>query len=57
MGLFDKAKNLAKGNADKVAEGVDKATDVVDDKTDGKYSEHLDKVDDAAEKFAGGNDD
>lgn len=57
MGLFDKAKKLAEDNADKVADGVDKATDVVDDKTGGKYSDHLEKVDEAAEKFAGSNDD
>lgn len=56
MGLFDKAKAMLNKNKDKVADGVDKATDVIDDKTDGKHSEHLDKVDDAAEKFAGGTD-
>lgn len=56
MGLFDKVKKLAEGNKDKVAEGVDKATDVVDSKTDGKHTEHLDKVDDAAAKFAGKDD-
>lgn len=56
MGLFDKAKDLVNKNKDKVADGVDKATDVIDDKTGGKHSEHLDKVDDAAEKFAGGSD-
>jgi len=56
MGLFDKAKKLVEGNKDKVADGVDKATDVVDDKTGGKHTEHLDKVDDAADKFAGKDD-
>ena len=56
MGLFDKAKKLVEGNKDKVADGVDKATDVVDDKTGGKHTEHLDKVDDAAAKFAGDDD-
>ncbi len=56
MGLFDKAKKLADDNKDKIAEGVDKATDVADDKTGGKYTEHLDKVDDAAAEFAGTDD-
>jgi len=56
MGLFDKAKKLVEGNKDKVADGVDKATDVADSKTGGKHTEHLDKVDDAAEKFAGEDD-
>lgn len=50
MGLFDKLKKTAKDNADKVTGAVDKATDMVDDKTGGKYSDHLDKVDDAVEK-------
>ena len=57
MGLFDKAKKMADGNKDKIADGVDKATDVADDKTGGKHSEHLDKVDDAADKWADKNDD
>lgn len=52
MGLFDKAKDLANKNKDKIADGVDQATDIADDKTGGEHSEHLDKVDDAARKFA-----
>ncbi|MDE0804913.1 MAG: antitoxin [Acidimicrobiales bacterium] len=59
MGLFDKlkknagkAKDLAEQNADKIADGVDKATDAIDKKTKGKFSDHLDKVDGAAEDFA-----
>ncbi len=50
MGLFDKAKNLASEHGDKIAEGVDKATDAVDEKTGGKFSDQLDKVDDAVDK-------
>ena len=48
----DKAIDAAEGSGDKIASGVDKATDFVDDKTGGKYSEHLDKVDDAANELA-----
>jgi hypothetical protein len=44
-----KAKELAAEHGDKVVQGVDKATDVVDDKTGGKYTEHLQKADDATE--------
>ena len=51
MGILDKAKNLAMKNKRKVAQGVDKATDVVDEKTGGKHKDKLDKVDDAARKF------
>jgi hypothetical protein len=47
----DKAKDLMESQGDKIAEGVDKATDVVDDKTGGKYADHLDKVDDMADKL------
>lgn len=56
MGILDKVKGLLNKNKDKVADGVDKVTDVIDDKTGGKHTEHLDKVDDAAEKFAGDAD-
>jgi hypothetical protein len=49
MGLLDKIKGMIGGNADKVVDGVDKATDMVDDKTGGKFTEQLDKVDDAVE--------
>ena len=61
MGLFnkrnlDKAKKLAEKNAAKIAGGVDKATDVVNKKTKGKYADKLEKVDQAAHKFAGQSD-
>lgn len=67
MGLMDKLKGLTgkKGKAtevveehgDKVAEAVDKATDVVDDKTGGKFTDQLDKVDDAVAKAVSADDD
>lgn len=47
MGLFNKAKKAATDNADKVEEVVDKAADLIDEKTGGKYS---DKLDQAGEK-------
>lgn len=46
--IADKAKDLISGNADKVDEGIDKAADLVDEKTGGKYTE---QVDAAAEKL------
>lgn len=49
MGLLDKIKGMLGGNADKVKEGIDKAGDMVDDKTGGKYS---DKIEMAEEKIA-----
>ena len=47
MGLMDKIKAMISGNTDKVKEGVEKAGDMVDDKTGGKFG---DKVDMAQEK-------
>jgi len=48
MGLLDKIKGLIGGNADKVKQGIDKAGDMVDEKTGGKFS---DKIDMAEEKI------
>ena len=48
MGLLDKIKGMLGGNVDKVKEGVDKAGDMVDEKTGGKFS---DKIDMAEEKI------
>ncbi|MAT06310.1 MAG: hypothetical protein CL424_14830 [Acidimicrobiaceae bacterium] len=58
MGLFNtrninKAKRLFEKNKGKIGSTVDKATDTIDKKTGGKYSDHLKKVDDAAKKLAG----
>lgn len=45
------AKNLVDKNGDKIAAGVNKATDIVDKKTKGKHSEKLSKIDDMAKKL------
>ncbi|MCV7399794.1 antitoxin [Mycobacterium fragae] len=50
MGFLDKAKQLLSQNADKVEQAIDKAGDIVDDKTSGKYKDAVDKVQDAAKK-------
>ena len=50
MGLVDKVKNLLSKNADKVETAIDKAGDVVDQKTQGKYTDTVNKVQDAAKK-------
>jgi hypothetical protein len=49
--LAKKAKDFADKNGDKVASAVTKATDVVDKKTKGKYSDKLEKIDEAAKKL------
>jgi hypothetical protein len=43
MGIFDKAKDALSGQQDKVDAGVEKAGDVVDEKTGDKYTEHVDQ--------------
>ncbi|MFV8049423.1 antitoxin [Mycobacterium sp. 48b] len=48
MGFLDKAKDLLSQNADKVEQAIEKAGDIVDEKTQGKYSQHVDKAQEAA---------
>ena len=57
MNMLDSAKKFAMKNKDKIAAGVDKATDAIDKKTHGKYRDKLDKVDVATAKFAGEQND
>jgi hypothetical protein len=40
-GLFDKVKNFIQGHPDKAEQGLDKLGNVIDQKTGGKYSEHI----------------
>jgi hypothetical protein len=49
--LAKQAKGLADKQGDKIAKVVDKATDLVDDKTKGKYKDKLSKVDEMAKKL------
>ena len=44
MGIFDKAKDALSGHSEQVAAAIDKAGDLVDEKTEGKYAEQVDKV-------------
>ncbi len=53
MGILDKIKNMMNKNKDKIADGVDKATDAIDMKSGGMHTDKLQKADDAADKFAG----
>ena len=52
MGFLDKAKDLLSQHADKVETAIDKAGDFVDDKTQGKYSDTIHKVQEEARKAA-----
>lgn len=50
MAFLDKVKNLVARNADKVDTAIDKAGDLVDKKTQGKYAQHVDKAQQAAKQ-------
>jgi MT0933-like antitoxin protein len=43
MGIFDKAKDAMSGQQDKVNAGVERAGDMVDDRTESKYAEQVDQ--------------
>ncbi len=53
MGFLDKAKDLLTQNADKVGTAIDKAGEFVDDKTQGKYTDTIHKVQDEAKRVTG----
>ena len=48
MGIFDKAKDALSGKEDEIDTGIDKAGDMVDEKTGDKYTEQVDKGQDMA---------
>lgn len=48
MGFLDKAKDALQGKSDQAAKALDKAGDVIDDKTKGKYTDKIDKAVDKA---------
>jgi hypothetical protein len=41
MGMLDKVKGMLGKNSGKAQEGVDKAADVIDDKTGGQHTETI----------------
>ena len=47
MGFLDKVTDAVGDHADQVEKGIDKAADLIDDKTGGKHS---DQIDGAADK-------
>jgi MT0933-like antitoxin protein len=55
MAFLDKLKNVLAKNADKVDTAIDKAGDLVDKKTQGKYAQHVNKVQGAAKKAVDDN--
>jgi hypothetical protein len=43
MGIFDKAKDALSGQQDKIDTGVEKAGDMLDERTGSKYAEQVDQ--------------
>lgn len=54
--FFDRVKDLADQHDDKVDAALEKVGDVVDEKTGGKHTEHIDKAVDAAQQHTGQGD-
>jgi hypothetical protein len=50
MGFLDKARDLLAQNADTVDGAIDKASEFVDSKTEGKYKDAVNKVQEATKK-------
>ncbi|MCI4674649.1 antitoxin [Candidatus Mycolicibacterium alkanivorans] len=51
MGFLDKAKEVLSENAEKVEAAIDKAGDIIDEKTQGKFKDAVDEVQDAAKNI------
>jgi hypothetical protein len=56
MSFLNKAKQFLDKHDKQVDQALDKAGDVVDKKTHGKYSSHIDKTVDEAQKRTGEGD-
>lgn len=54
MGIFDKAKDLANEHNEQVDQGIDKAAEVIDEKTGGQ---HTDKIEQGAQQAKDAMDD
>ncbi|QEV21497.1 MULTISPECIES: antitoxin [Streptomyces] len=55
MSVMDKLKQMLKGHEDKAGQGIDKAGDFVDDRTQGKYSGQVDTAQDKLRDQLGGD--
>ncbi|MFG3343971.1 antitoxin [Streptomyces sp. NPDC048018] len=55
MSVMDKLKQMLKGHEEQAGKGVDKAGDLVDEKTQGKYSGQVDTAQDRLKDQMGGS--
>jgi hypothetical protein len=56
MSVMDKLKQMLKGHETQAGKGIDKAGDVVDDKTQGKYGGQVDTAQEKAKDQFGSTD-
>ncbi|MEV7192783.1 antitoxin [Streptomyces sp. NPDC093510] len=56
MTVMDKLKQMLKGHEDKAGQGIDKAGDFVDERTQGKYSDQVDTGQDKLREQFGNTD-
>ena len=56
MGFLDDAKRFIDEHDDQVDQGIEKAGDLVDDKTDGKFADKVDQAQDIVEEKTGDGD-
>ncbi|WP_067479905.1 antitoxin [Actinomadura hibisca] len=56
MSIVDKVKEMLGQNADKAKQAVDKAGDMVDQRTGGKYADKVDMAQDRARQYLDQND-
>lgn len=56
MGFLDDAKKFLDEHDDQVDHAIEKAGDLIDDKTDGTFADKVDKVQDIAEEKTGAGD-
>lgn len=56
MSLIDKVKNFLNQHEAQVDKAIDKAGDIADQRTGGKYSEQIDKAQEQAKKMTGPNE-
>jgi antitoxin protein of toxin-antitoxin system len=52
-GFMDKMKDFVKGNPEQAASAIEKVEDAIDERTGGKYAEHVDKGGDALREKLG----
>jgi hypothetical protein len=55
MAFLDKVKNWVSKNPDKAGSAIDKAGDLFDQKTKGKYTDKVDKAQSAAQNYVNKN--